>query len=98
MPAIFRWPYWSVYAEPKAPTDNLAPPWSPGATTCARDERGPMHPMRVASRKSAANRTRKPDFPFRQRFKSCKSFIFLPRPLGDDLRLWNYLVMLSETF
>jgi hypothetical protein len=68
-----------------APADNLAPPWSPGATTCAREKRGPMHPMRITSRRTAANRTCKPGLPLRQKFKSSKSFIFLPRPLGDDL-------------
>jgi len=66
-----------------------------------------MHPMRITSRRTAANRTcktgfpvwtRKPDFSFRQRFKSSKGFIFLPRPFGDDLRLRIYLVMVSETF
>ena len=56
-----------------------------------------MHPMRIASRRTAANRTRKPGLPLRQKFKSCKSFIFLPRPLGND-RLRIYLVMVSETF
>ena len=40
---------------------------------------------------------RKPDRWFRQNFKSCKSFIFLPRPLGY-VRLRIYLVMVSEMF
>jgi hypothetical protein len=53
--------------------------------------------MEITSAKTAANETREPGLPRRQKFKSCKSFIFLPRPLGD-IRLRIYFVMLSETF
>ncbi len=65
-----------------------------------------MHPMRIANRKTEANRSCKPGLPVWacvrddsvwQKNKFCKGFIFLLRPFGDDIRLRIYLVIVSET-